>query len=97
MTYILFLVSTLYERKTATQSRMEISNCCSNGLPVSSKAGSLDFRQLGFTLDGIYLHITLDLCELVRLGYSFDLLYMSWSKSTGGHLLQQLEIPRLTT
>ena len=42
------------------------------------------FRQLGFSLDGVYLHITLDFCELVRLGYSFDLLYNSWSKATGG-------------
>ena len=29
------------------------------------------------------MHITLDFCELVRLGYSFDILYRSWSKSTG--------------
>ena len=32
------------------------------------------FNQLRFTLDGIYLHITLDFCELIRLGFSFELL-----------------------
>lgn len=41
------------------------------------------FRQLSFSLDGIYFHITLDYCESVCLGYSLDLLYNAWPKATG--------------